>query len=456
MQKALLWKLGTVFGLTVLATIPLAMVKGLINERHGLKEGVVRSIEAETVGNQAIEGPVLVVPFEKVTLEVEQEVRGKQVVEVKKKVKANGNLFFLPETLEIEGAAGVEERRRGIYKAQAFSGAWKLRGRFDLPADFGVDRSKAEYTFGKPQLAFGIGDPRGLAPEAQLTWDGRAQPVEAGHDAPGLGRGIHADLESVRVAATHSQSAEFELSIALTGLSRMHFMPMGRVSTVKLDSTWPHPSFFGPLLGQHEIDDNGFRVAWRTSFLASGLNGRYADCFEGRGCDDLDRTAFGVNLVEPVNVYVLLERTAKYGLLFVGLTFAAFFLFDVLRQCPIHPVQYGLVGGALVIFYLLVTSLSEHIAFAPAYLAAAVSCVALIGYYVSHVLRSWRRGALVAGMIATLYAALFVILRSEDNALLMGSLLLFGLMAAIMVGTRKVDWYQVGSMPALGGRAAGG
>lgn len=456
MQKAMMWKVVVVFGLTLLAAIPLALVRGVIVERQGLKNGVVRAIESETVGGQSIEGPVLVVPYQKVTIETRQEVHDQQTVEVRKKVTAGGTLFFLPERVEIEGAAAVEARRRGIYKAQAFSGAWKVRGRFDLPADFGVDHHAASYTFGTPQLAFGIGDPRGLAPEARLLWDGKPMAVEAGSDAPGLGRGIHARLESVSARATGRQSSEFELRIALTGLSRMQFLPMGRVSTVRLDSSWPHPGFFGPLLGQHAIDANGFRAAWKTSFLASGVNGEYASCFEGRGCDGYRRSAFGVNLVEPVDLYAQLERSVKYGLLFVGLTFAAFFLFDVLRQCPIHPVQYGLVGGALVIFYLLVTSLSEHIDFGSSYLAAAFACVSLIGYYVSHVLRSWRRGSLVAGLLAALYGALYLILRSEDHALLMGSLLLFGLMAAIMVGTRKVDWYRLGAPGALGERSAGG
>jgi len=445
MQKAMLWKMLAVLGLTLLATLPLAIVKGVIGERHALRNEVVRSIETATVGNQAIKGPVLMVPYDKVTIETQQETRGKEVVEVKRKVRTSGALFFLPETVEVEGSAGVEERRRGIYKAQAFSGNWKVRGRFDLPADFGVDRQEAQYFFGKPQLGFGIGDPRGLAPEVSLTWAGKAVEVEAGAEVPGLGAGIHAGLGSILARAGAAQSAEFELGMSLAGLSRMQFIPMGRVSTVKLDSSWPHPGFFGPLLGQHTIDDKGFRVAWRTSFLASSVHKAFGDCFAAISCDAFGASAFGVNLVEPVNLYAQLERSAKYGLLFVGLTFAAFFLFDVLKRCPIHPVQYGLVGGALVIFYLLVTSLSEHIDFGSSYLIAATACVCLIGYYVGHVLRSWRRGTMVAGMIAALYAVLYVILQSEDNALLMGSVLLFSLVAAVMVATRKVDWYQVGA-----------
>lgn len=455
MQKAMMWKLAVAFGLTVLAAIPLAMVRGVINERHALKEGVVRAIESETVGNQAIEGPVLIVPYERVVVEAEQQVHDKQVVEVKKKTRSSGVLFFLPESLEISGTAGVEERRRGIYRAQAFTGTWALRGRFQIPAEFGVNRSDAQYTFGTPQFGVGIGDPRGLGPDVSFTWEGKEITIGAGTNAPGMARGIHADLGHLLAGAARAQSAAFELRLGLTGLSRVQFIPTGRISTVKLDSSWPHPAFFGPLLGKHAIDGNGFRVAWKTSFLASGIDGEYASCAQGRGCEGFKRAAFGVNLVEPVDLYAQLERSVKYGLLFIGLTFAAFFLFDILRQCPIHPVQYGLVGAALVIFYLLVTSLAEHIDFGPSYFVAAMACVGLIGYYVSHVLASWLRGGLVAGMLAALYAVLYVILRSEDNALLMGSFLLFALIAAIMVGTRKVDWYRLGGQAALGERGSG-
>src|SRR6185503_18974631 len=146
-----------------------------------------------------------------------------------------------------------------------------------------------------------------------------------------------------------------------------------------------------------------------TSYLANNLLQEYTDCFERSHCDGFSAAAFGVDLIEPVNLYQQLERCAKYGLLFVGLTFIAFFLFDVLKQCPIHPVQYALVGGALVIFYLLLTSLAEHVEFGLAYLIAAGACIALIGYYIAHVLGSWQRGTLVGAMLALLYGVLFLI-----------------------------------------------
>lgn len=454
MQKVLLWKFFVVLVLCLLAMIPLAMVRGIVFERQGLRQGVIQGIENGTVGQQVIKGPVLVIPYQKIAVESRQEKRGDQVVEIREKVKSNGILHFLPEVLEISGVADVQERRRGIYKAQAYSGAWVIKGRFELPAELGVDQAGAKYTWGTPVLGFGIADPRGIAPEISLAVDGRPTAIDAGTDVPGLGRGIHSSLQSVLRNSRSPQSLEFELRMNLTGLNQVQFLPMGRTSAVSVSSAWPHPSFFGPLLAQHEIDASGFRAKWKTSFLASGVHQEFARCFEGGSCEGFNNAAFGVGMIEPANLYLQLERTVKYGILFVGLTFISFLLFDVLKQCPIHPVQYGLVGGALVIFYLLLTSLSEHIPFGYAYLLAAAGCVSLIGYYVACVLGSWRRGAMIASMIASLYGVLYAILRSEDNALLMGSVLLFALLAAVMIGTRKVDWYRLASPALLGEKAA--
>jgi inner membrane protein len=454
----LLWKLSTVLVLCLLALIPLAMVRGIIAERQALRDGVIRGFEAETVGPQTIRGPIIIVPYRKTFLETTQERAAAQsaAVEIRRRKTIEGRLFFMPESVEIEGSAGVEERKRGIYKAQAYNGTWQVRGRFELPSHYGVETDYAQYDWGTPELVFGIGDPRGLAPGMALSINGRKAGLEPGSELPGLERGVHATLDTSAIRNGTARSYDFELDMTLAGLNSIQFLPAGRTSVVKFASAWRHPSFFGPLLAQHQIDANGFRAVWKTSFLANNLNNEYANCLNRGNCAAFNGAAFGVTLIEPADVYQQLERSIKYGILFVGLTFVAFFLFDVLKRCPIHPVQYGLVGGALVVFYLLVTSLSEHIAFGPAYLIAASACVLLIGYYVAHVLGSWRRAGMIAALIASLYGVLYAILRSEDNALLMGSILLFGLIAVVMVGTRKVDWYRLGTPATLGESAAGG
>jgi len=150
-----------------------------------------------------------------------------------------------------------------------------------------------------------------------------------------------------------------------------------------------------------------------------------------------------VSLFDPINPYMQADRASKYGLLFVLLTFVGFFMFELIKRLAIHPIQYGLVGLALAIFFLLLLSLSEHVEFWIAYLIASVACIGLLGVYLSSVLRSRARGLGFAAMLTLLYAALYGLLVSEDNALVLGSLMLFAILAAIMLVTRKVDWYAL-------------
>jgi inner membrane protein len=220
------------------------------------------------------------------------------------------------------------------------------------------------------------------------------------------------------------------------------FVPIGKTNVVQLRAAWPHPNFGGRFLPQtKQSDEHGFSARWEVSHLAS----RNSDLLQRGLKDPSSLETFDVSFIEPVNIYQQAERAVKYGVLFIALTFAAFFLFEILKDLRIHPLQYGLVGLALAVFFLLLVSLSEHVTFLYAYLAASVSCVLLIGYYLSHVLGGWRRGAAFAVKLALLYGVLYGLLLSEDNALMLGSLLLFVALAAIMVLTRRIDWYRLGT-----------
>jgi inner membrane protein len=188
------------------------------------------------------------------------------------------------------------------------------------------------------------------------------------------------------------------------------------------------------------IAPEGFRARWEISSLASNAQAQFREAIDRSRVNDTQ--AISVSLVDPVNAYSQVDRATKYGVLFVLLTFVAFFMFEFLGQLRIHPIQYGLVGLAIAIFFLLLLALSERVPFGIAYAAAAIACVTLIGYYLGHVLGGWTRGAGFAAMLGTLYAALYGLLISEDNALVLGAGLLFLILATIMVLTRKVDWYR--------------
>jgi inner membrane protein len=251
------------------------------------------------------------------------------------------------------------------------------------------------------------------------------------------------------------------LQLELGGAESLAVVPVARRNRIALASSWPHPGFRGLSPWRSEVTPRGFRAEWRVASVATDvqrqlrrgqapmpLTAARAGGIEaaGGGVD-----ALGVVLADPVDAYTQADRATKYGLLFVLLTFVGFFMLEVVRALRIHPIQYALVGLAIAVFFLLLVSLSEHVRFGIAYLLAGTACVGLIGVYVSAVLHSARRGAGFAALLALLYAALYGLLVSEDNALALGSGLLFAVLAAIMLATRRLDWYRAGAQ--FGARA---
>lgn len=440
MQFKILAKLGVVGVLSLLLLVPLGMVEGLIAERQGLRNGVLRDMARESVDVQQVIGPILIVPYkQRVVDQVTEEKDGKSTTTRRERM-VDGRLAVLPEQLSMVGDLAPEERHRGIFKAIVYDARLAVTGRFAVPMHYGVDpATAADYDFGPAALMIGIGDPRGIGEGLRLDWGGQAIEFAPGAEAPGFRGGATAVLGRLQ---PDGSAVGFRFDLKLKGQSRIDFVPTGKDSVVRLASPWPHPSFHGRYLPAKEIGEAGFTADWRTSFLSTNAKQTYDRCLAGRDCE-LGRLAHGVALYQPVDIYQQLERSAKYGFLFIGLTFVGFFLYEVLIRLQIHPVQYGLVGAALATFYLLLTSLSEQIGFAPAYAVASGACVALIGFYVCHVLGSLARGLLFTAPLAVLYAMLFVLVRAEENALLMGSVGLFLLLAAVMVATRKVNWYAV-------------
>jgi inner membrane protein len=445
MQKSLLYKLLAIGGLTLLICIALAMIGDTVRERAAFRQQAVASIANDSVRQQTIAGPVLVIPYHDEYQELVSEA-GKDSL-VKRVVRRT--FLVYPNQLGINGSVETHRRYRGIHQVLVYSGQHRFEGDFTLPALAELPRasSSSRITLGGASIALGIDDVRGIRNIPQLDWNGARHAFTQGSGVRALPHGLHAPLGVLALDAPGAQ-AKFAFDLGLDGIERLDIVPLGHNNSVTLKSNWPHPQFGGHFLPTPQgrvIDEKGFTARWDVSSLASNAQQQVTAqerAPEGAAPVYLDR--FGVGFVEPVNIYSLAERATKYGLLFVTLTFAAFFIFEVLRQLPIHPVQYLLVGLALALFFLLLVSLSEHIDFGLAYLAASDACVLLIGYYLAAVLRDWRRGAGFGAALGTLYAALYGLLISENNALVLGSLLLFAILAAVMVATRKVDWYAIG------------
>jgi inner membrane protein len=445
MNRSLGIKLGAIGLLIILLLIPLFMIDGLISERKATRNGVLTNIAQSSSYRQQITGPILVVPYRQKIRE--WKTAEKTGVRYQEEHVVTSRLYVLPESFNLNGEINTELRARGIYQARLFKSDNQISGHFEVPANYGITEDLADYQFDEPFLAVGISDIRGISNALKLELNGQKLDFEPGFGDDMLANGVHAPLG--KVDSSKTQQLTFAFNLKLQGTSSYSVVPIGRDTQVQLHSDWPHPSFFGQLLpSEREISAEGFNANWQTSFFATNMEQVLRECVNDTNCTRFDARSFGVSFVDPVDQYLKTDRAIKYALLFIGLTFAGFFLMEVLKRLAVHPVQYGLVGLALALFYLLLLSLSEHLDFELAYGISAAACVALVGFYVCHVLHSWLRGAGFTLGLAGLYGVLYVLLSAEDYALLMGSLLVFGLLACVMLLTRKLDWYGVGKTPA--------
>jgi inner membrane protein len=453
MQKALLWKILLIGLVALLLQVPVGMIRGLVSERQQTRDGVLADIARGTSEAQRIAGPVLYIPWTRRSTEatVTTDDSGRTRTTSREKVE-RGHVALLPETLAVDGKIELQPKRRGIYTSQVYTLNATLRGTFALPADLGIPDGPGRLEIGKASLVLGIQDTRGIRERIDIEWDGAAPALSPGGiDATGLPSGVQADLGFL-ARGDQAKSHAFRVALTVLGTQRLDIVPLGASTTIALASPWPHPSFLGRILPDAgtTVSADGFSATWRTSHFATNLAQVYQRCAQAKQCDAFNQHTVAVSFIQPVDLYQTVERSVKYGFLFILLTFAAFFLFEVLGRLAIHPVQYGLVGVALTVFFLLLISLSEHTGFAPAYAIATAACVGLIGYYVGHVLKSWRRGTVFAAGLGSLYGLLYVILRMEDHALLLGSLLVFACLAGAMVATRRVDWYAVSANAGAG------
>ncbi|PHV10364.1 cell envelope integrity protein CreD [Chitinimonas sp. BJB300] len=439
MSKSLMWKLAAIGGLIILLLIPLGMVNGLVSDRQHYRQQAIASIADGTAGSQTLAGPVWVLPYKQLMLE---PIDGKP--DQHREVWRDRTTALLPDKLSVAGQLKTETRQRGIYRTQVYSTELAVTGHFQLPIRAGL-AADTQIQWGQPYLSVGIADVRGIKTSPRINWGSSTLDFAPGARLKALGGGIHANLAAYDGAAA---SIPFSFKLSLNGMDDLNVVPLGRDTEVSLQSDWRHPSFSGRFSPEDRaVSDKGFTARWRTSWFSTNLSEHFEQCATSSQCEPFQNARLGVRLIEPVDAYLQTDRAVKYGFLFVFLTFCTFFLTEVLKRIAIHPVQYALVGLSLAVFFLLLLSFSEQWAFGPAYLLAALACVTQNAFYASHALGSRWRGLGFAGLLSALYGLLYVLLRSEDHALLLGSLLLFGLLTTVMVLTRKLNWYDLASPP---------
>lgn len=443
MQKTLLYKLLTIGGLAILLLIPLVMIDGVITERKNYRDEVIREVARSSTGEQTITGAILAIPYTEKVMKTVWTKDGETTKKTLKEERRHYTEYVLPEEINVSGSIETEERYRGIYKIPVYQATVNMKGYFETPKNIRKKKDNPNITWGTPYIVLGVEDVRGVDRSIHLQVNETMTDFLPGTKTAFVSQGVHALLPTHH---RHASRVDFTIDLALQGMKQLLFLPTGKFTQVSLSSQWPHPSFIGRFLPKtRSISEEGFSANWETSLFSSNMEEYFQHCAAGKQCQSFNNNSFGVALYQGVDVYLQAERSVKYALLFIGLTFVAFFLFEVLKGLPIHAVQYGLVGVALALFYFLLISLSEHIAFALAYVIAALVCVGLLGFYVTFVLRNIAKGLMFSATLVALYGALYVLIGSEDYALLMGSFLLFGILACVMILTRNVNWYQVES-----------
>lgn len=429
--------------LSLLLMVPVQSIMELNRERQIYRNQAIQSIMASSSGPQQLMGPVIVQPYTR-SVTVEQD--GKRFVRQEQTYR-----YLLPEQLDVQATMEVTPRKLGIYQAQVYQTRLSLSGRLPTAAQLQESAPLAgddELVAGKPYLSLVLSDARGINSVPELQLGKLRTPFAPGARLGSTLAGIHAPLDSLP-----QQDGTFHLELNLQGMNELEVVPLGRESKLQLAGNWPHPNFIGDFLpASRSLNQEGFSASWQTSWFATDMESRFNRAMNG---GEGELPTFSVSLVQPVDHYQLNERAAKYALLFIGLTFISFFMFELLKGLRVHPIQYALVGMGLAIFYLVLLALTEHLGFGWAYLVAALASVLLNGFYLSHVLGGPKQGIGFAALLGLVYAILYSLLQAEEIALLLGALLLFATLALIMLLTRKLDWYQVMGQQSVESRPAG-
>ncbi|MFW0240180.1 cell envelope integrity protein CreD [Klebsiella pneumoniae] len=431
LKSPLFWKITTLIGCILLLSLPLMMVRELINERADYRSEVVDAIEQSTSGSQKLAGPLIAIPITETLTRMENQ---KEV-----NYQRSWVYYWLPESLAVTGKQTVESRRVGIYSGQVWHNVLQIKASFD-PLRLAALR-KTNIVLGQPRLVVSVGDARGIGAIHAPEVNGNVLSVEPGLGISGDGAGIHMPMPAL---AEDNKPLEIAFSLDLNGTGEFSLVPLGRNSELQLTSNWPHPGFLGSFLPtQREVSAAGYRAHWQSSWFANDMGSYFKDDME---IPWSRLPAFSADVMSLADQYQLTDRATKYAILLIGLTFMAFFVFESLTRRPLHPMQYLLVGLSLVLFYLVLLALSEHIGFTAAWLAASLSGAVMNGIYLQAVLRGWRNSLLFVAALLLLDGVMWFLLHSEDSALLLGTGVLALALSVLMFLTRRVDWYAL-SLP---------
>lgn len=450
MSQSVMLKLFVVGFLMLILLIPTAMLQDLITERQHTRDTASQEITSKWGADQQVGGPVLTVPY----LTTVENDKGQ-------KTSVREYAHFLPENLSINGNITPQQRYRGIYVVMLYNSRIRIEGTFKAPNLAALKVPESDYRLSEAFVSLGVSDLKGIKEAVRLSFGNERLTFNPGIETSDIfGSGISVP---VRIEAGQDEY-KFSCELNLNGSSTLHFLPLGKETTVKLQSSWATPSFVGSFLPeQRNISPSGFDASWKVlqynrnypqqglgSFIPQQIQNNdgptpvraYDQAAVAASPGQLNG-AFGVKLLLPIDEYQKTTRSAKYAGMFILITFTAFFFVEILNRRKLHPIQYLLVGFAVCLFYVLLLSISEHLSFNWAYLIGCATILGLVTFYTKSIFNNARLTLIFNGIITLLYGFFYSLLQLEDYALLLGSIGLVLILATVMYLTRNIDWYNI-------------
>lgn len=435
MQKQFTIKILVIVALTLALLIPVSMVSYKVYERQAYKQDAHNFVSKSWAGTQTVFTPILLIKYRSLA----QSKSGFEIQKIFEKT-----ILALPDS--VIGNIYVDNKtiHKGIYDVPVYNSELSFSAHLSeekLKRIIDSIRGRSEFDeILSAHIAIHVSDVGGIDKQPSLLLNGKAIALKPSSTISGLISGLHAPLSFEQL----EKDLNLEFKLGLRGMANLSFLQLAENASVTMESNWPHPQFSGTALPRdRNINKKGFTASWQQTLYASDAVGIFNSCLDSSDCGALLAKSSGVDFEEAVDVYLQTERSLKYAILFIGLSFMSFFIFEHVRGQRIHPIQYAFTGVALAIFYLLLISFAEHLAFSWAYALSAVACISLIIFYTRSVLQDRNAVALFALMLSSLYGLLYVIVQAEDFALLMGSLLVFVVISVLMLVTRKINWYDL-------------
>jgi len=431
LKTNIIFKVSIIVLIGLLLLIPAAMIKNMIREREYTQKDAIKEVSSKWGEEQTLSGPYVSVPYFRYVKQFSKKDSVNKIIQVKEYI------HFLPTELNINGNIFPEKRYRGIFEIVVYNSKLNISGIFKNIKFSDLDIPMKDIQFDKATVSIGINDLRGIEEQVILDWNKEKFLFNPGTVTNDI---IESGINSpVNISSNDSSFYEFSFDLVLKGSQLLYFIPVGEITDVNMASSWNNPSFNGAFLPDtRTVTDSGFTANWNILHLNRNFPQRWIG-----GYHSTSSSAFGIDLLLPVDNYQKSMRSIKYAILFIAFTFIVFFFVEVLNKVFIHPVQYILVGFALIVFYTLLLSISEHIPYNLAFVVSALATLLLIAGYVKAILKSNMLTFLISGILLVLYTFIFVIIQLQDYALLIGSIGIFIILGLVMYFSRKIDWYNL-------------